>query len=67
MVPPAIVAAFKQEMNAKKVDWQLHSYSQTVHAFTRPDANDPAVGAVYNRSADRRSWQAMLNFFTEVI
>ena len=67
MVPPAIVAAFKQEMNAKKVDWQLHSYSQTVHAFTRPDANDPAFGAVYNLSADRRSWQAMLNFFTEVI
>lgn len=67
MVPPEAVAAFKQEMTAKKVDWQLHSYSQTVHAFTRPDANDPAFGTVYNRSADRRSWQAMLNFFTELI
>ena len=67
MVPPEVVAAFKEEMTAKKVDWQLHGYSQTVHAFTRPDANDPAFGAVYNPSADRRSWQAMLNFFDETL
>ena len=67
MVPPALVAAFKAEMNAQQVDWQLHGYSHTVHAFTRPAANDPAFGAVYNPLADRRSWQAMLNFFAEVL
>jgi dienelactone hydrolase len=67
LVPPEQVAAFKAEMTAKQVDWQLHAYSQTVHAFTRPDANDPAFGAVYNPVADRRSWQAMLNFFDEVL
>ncbi len=67
LVPPASVASFKTEMNAKKVDWQLHAYSHTVHAFTRPDANDPAFGAVYNAAADRRSWQSMLNFFDEVL
>jgi dienelactone hydrolase len=66
LVPPELVAAFKAEMTSKKVDWQLHSYSNTVHAFTRPEANDPAFGAVYNASADRRSWQAMLNFFDEI-
>ncbi|MCB1690550.1 MAG: dienelactone hydrolase family protein [Halioglobus sp.] len=67
LVPPETVAAFKAEMNAKQVDWQLHAYSQTVHAFTRPAANDPAFGAVYNAAADRRSWQSMLNFFEEVL
>ena len=67
LVPPEQVAAFKAEMNAKQVDWQLHAYSHTVHAFTRPTANDPAFGAVYNPVADRRSWQAMLNFFDEVL
>lgn len=67
MVPPDTVAKFKQEMNSKQADWQLVSYGHTVHAFTRPDANNPDFGAVYNASADRRSWQAMLTFFAEVL
>jgi|AntAceMinimDraft_11_1070367.scaffolds.fasta_scaffold00462_15 dienelactone hydrolase len=67
LVPPEQVAAFKEEMNAKEADWQLYAYSQTVHAFTRAAANDPGFGAVYNAAADRRSWQAMLNFFQEVL
>jgi len=67
LVPPEHVAAFKTEMNAKQVDWQLHAYSQTVHAFTRPEANDPAFGTMYSATADRRSWQAMLNFFAETL
>ena len=67
LVPPEQVAAFKAEMTEKQVDWQLHAYGHTMHAFTRPEANDPAFGAVYNRSADDRSWQAMLNFFEEVL
>ncbi|MFT4520698.1 MAG: dienelactone hydrolase [Halioglobus sp.] len=67
MVPPEEVAAFKAEMTAKKADWQLVAYSQTVHAFTRPGANDPAFGAVYNPTTDKRSWQAMLSFFAETL
>ena len=67
LVPPEQVAAFKQEMTAKKADWQLHAYSHTMHAFTRPAANDPAFGTVYCARADQRSWQSMLNFFNEVL
>jgi dienelactone hydrolase len=67
LVPPDQVAAFKAEMTAKKADWQLHAYSHTMHAFTRPEANDPGFGAVYSPTADRRSWQAMLNFFAEAL
>jgi len=37
------------------------------HAFTRPAANMPEVGAVYNELTDRRFWQAMLTFFAEAL
>jgi dienelactone hydrolase len=32
-----------------------------------PGANLPQAGAVYNASADLRSWQAMQTFFAEVL
>ena len=67
MVPPEVVRAFLDEMTAKGADFQFVSYSQTVHAFTRPGANLPEAGAVYNQRTDRRSWQAMLNFFAEIL
>lgn len=66
LVPPEQVTAFKAEMNAAGVDWQLHAYGNTVHAFTRTGANDPDFGAVYSESADRRSWADMLNFLEEI-
>jgi dienelactone hydrolase len=67
MIPSEQVNAFMAEMTEKKADLQFVSYSNTVHAFTRPDANSPDVGAVYNPLTDRRSWQAMLSFFEEVL
>ena len=39
---------------AKRVAWQY------VKEFSEN------MGAIYNESADRRSWQSMLNFFEEV-
>jgi dienelactone hydrolase len=67
LVPPQIVSDFQQEMTRRQADWQLVSYGHTVHAFTRPGANLPEAGAVYNASADLRSWQAMQTFFAEVL
>lgn len=66
MGPPAQVAAFEQEMTAAKVDWQLHVYGNTLHAFTNPLANDHNFGTVYNTAADKRSWLAMQNFLHEI-
>jgi dienelactone hydrolase len=38
-----------------------------VHSFTERNAgDDPARGAAYNEKADRRSWQAMQDFFAEL-
>lgn len=60
------VMDFQEEMNELGADWQLHSYGHTVHAFTNPVANNPDDGKLYNANADRRAWQAMQNFLTEI-
>ena len=65
LVPPEQVIAFYQEMKQANADWQLVAYGNTVHAFTRPEANDREMGAVYSEVADRRSWREMLNFFED--
>ena len=66
MATPQAVEAFGREMTAAGADWQLHAYGNTVHAFTNPEANDPAFGTVYDAKADSRSWVAMQNFFAEL-
>ena len=60
------VKAFYQEMSNLQVDWQLHHYGNTVHAFTNPKANAPSLGTVYNEIAAKRAWQSMTNFLQEI-
>ncbi len=62
MVPVEQVLAFEQEMTKAGADWQLHTFGNTMHAFTNPVANNPDFGTVYQPDADRRSWLAMENF-----
>ena len=66
MVSPEMVTQFEEEMTQAKVDWQIHIYSNTMHAFTNPQVNDPNFGTVYNPVADKRSWIAMKNFLEEI-
>jgi dienelactone hydrolase len=64
---PENIAAFKNEMRSANVDWQFIEYGGAVHAFTQPMAgNDNSKGAAYNEKADKRSWQAMKDFFAEI-
>jgi dienelactone hydrolase len=66
-VPPKEVAAFEDEMRQGGVDWQLVAYGGAVHSFTDWDAGtDNTRGAAYNERADRRSWEAMKQFFAEL-
>ncbi len=61
------VAAFEDEMRKAGVDWQLVSYGTAVHGFTNPaNGADNSKGAAYNEKADKRSWQAMKDFFEEI-
>ncbi len=66
MVTPADVSAFCQEMTEAGVNWQMHMYGHTQHAFTNPLAHDSQLGTIYNASASRRSWLAMTDFLDEV-
>lgn len=66
MGPVQQLIAFEQEMTEAEADWQVHTYGNTMHAFTNPVANDPGFGTVYQADADRRSWQSMVNFLAEV-
>lgn len=66
-VPPEQVNTFTKALEQNKVDYQLVAYAGAVHAFTQPQAgNDPSKGAAYNEKADKRSFQAMKDFFQEV-
>lgn len=65
MVPPEQVIAFQQEMESRSADWQLHTFGNTYHAFTNPNANDIESGTVYNRSSDQRSWKLAIDFLKE--
>jgi dienelactone hydrolase len=65
---PAEIAAFQEEMRQAGVDWQMVYYGGAVHSFTNPDAGKAGIkGVAYNESADRRSWQAMRDFFDEIM
>ena len=60
--------AFLAEMTAARVDWQLHLYGGVGHSFTNPDIDALNLpGFAYDETADRRSWQAMLDLFDDVL
>jgi dienelactone hydrolase len=64
--PAKDVSAFEDEMRNSKVDWQMVKYGGAVHSFTDKSAGtDNSKGAAYNEKADKRSWQAMKDFFAE--
>jgi len=66
MVSGDDVANLQRDLTEAGADWQIHSYGNTMHAFTNPVANDPGFGTVYQAQADRRSWVSMKNFLSEV-
>jgi dienelactone hydrolase len=68
VVPREQRAAFEQEMMAGGVDWQLHLYGGVGHSYTRPGVEAMGrPGFAYSKTADERSWQALLNLFAETL
>ncbi|GAB5414131.1 MAG: dienelactone hydrolase family protein [Congregibacter sp.] len=66
MATPESLLSLADEMTGLGVDWQVHAYGGTLHAFTNPAANDAGAGTLYSPDADRRASQATLNFLAEV-
>jgi len=67
MATPEQATALGHELTRYQADWQVHFYGNTAHAFTNPRANDPSLGTIYEPTADRRSWQSLLDFLGEVL
>lgn len=61
------IVHIQKELTEAHVDWQMHIYGHTQHAFTNPEADDPSVGLKFNAQANARSWQSMTNFFKEIL
>jgi dienelactone hydrolase len=67
MISPEVVASFQREMTEAGADWTMVFYGGAKHSFTNPDADKFGIpGLAYNAAADRRSWQAMKDFFGEI-
>ncbi|HEY9681561.1 MAG TPA: dienelactone hydrolase family protein [Oculatellaceae cyanobacterium] len=66
MVPPAQVQQFEEEMTKAKVDWQLHAYGQTMHAFMNREANNPSFGTVYNEVTAKRARRTANDFLADI-
>lgn len=67
MVPIDAVVEFEKEMTGSEADWQLHTFGEAMHAFTNPEANDAALGTVYNAAAAERSRRLIKDFLKEVV
>jgi dienelactone hydrolase len=67
IVRPEQIRSFQENLRAAGADWQFITYGGAKHSFTDPGADRRGMGALgYSRSADQRSWRAMLDFFTEI-
>lgn len=68
MVPFADRQKFVEDMQNADADIQFIEYGQAVHAFTNPDADSYGInGVAYNAKAEKRSFQALQDFFTDVL
>lgn len=65
LLPPSDVARFQKELNDASIDWQMHIFGKTAHAFTNPQALNPEHGLIFNPASSRRAWQMMHQFLEE--
>jgi dienelactone hydrolase len=66
-VPAERVDEFAASLERAGADWQLVSYAGAKHGFTNPNVASFGMEALqYDAKADRRSWQLMQSFLSEV-
>ena len=64
---PEKVQKYLTAMELSGLDYQFIAYGGAKHAFTNPNADKKGIAALgYNKTADRRSWQSMPDFFNEI-
>lgn len=62
-VPAEARAAFVQEMETARADWQFVDFGGTVHCFTEPSENEG--NCRYNERSSKRAFEMMGDFFAE--
>jgi dienelactone hydrolase len=71
LVTPDKVEEFKKEMIAAGADYRVIVYPGATHSFSNPHATDLGkkfkLPIVYNKKADKASWQAMKTFLNEIL
>lgn len=66
LCPPEATVALAAELTEAGADWQLIAYGDTGHAFTaESNPLNPEKTFGFQPATNRRSWQAMVNFFEE--
>ena len=69
LVPADSVAAFKQEMDAAKVDYRFVVQPNAKHSFTNPDADKHkghGLDVGYDKTADQKSWADLQAFLKDI-
>ncbi len=66
MAQPFAVTALGKELTEIGLDWQIHAYGQTTHAFTVPGADSGDGTLKHNSDSERRSWFATMDLLGEV-
>jgi dienelactone hydrolase len=64
---PESLQTYLAAMNASGLNWEIILYGNAKHSFTNPGADKHGMAALaYNPTADRRSWENMKQFFSEI-
>jgi dienelactone hydrolase len=67
-IPRDRVLAFQDALDRIGAKWEMTIYSGTRHGFTNPNASEYGLeNVVYNETADKHSWAAMLQMFDETL
>lgn len=70
MIPPDVVAGFKQEMQSAKADLEFIGYPNVKHSFTNPEADKIAkeydLPLAYDEKADKDSWLKLQEFLKRI-
>lgn len=66
-IKPEDITALQEGLRKAKVDWQMVYYGGARHGYMNPASGNKPGASAYNEVAARRSWQAMRDFFREVL
>ena len=66
LIIPQMLKAITKELDGSCADWQLHVHGNSMHSFTTLGADNREMGTVYNADSDRRSFENLENFLTEL-